>query len=262
MSDQLCEEEKELFAILFGCTRFHQYVYGHNVIVETDHKPLVSLFGKPLHKIPPRLQRFMMRLLAYNLTVVYKPGKYLHIADALSRAPLKELSFVDIDKDIDLHCHSIINQIALPENDIKKIQEFVQKDVVFRKIISYVKEGWPKDKKSCDLEVMPYFKVKDDINIINGLLLKNNRLLIPKILRSEMLNRIHEGHLGIQRCQSLARDSVYWPNINNDIHNVVSSCETCIKYRNSNATENLLSHDIVSIPWYKVGMDLFEFEKK
>lgn len=67
--------EKELFAILFGCTRFHQYIYGHNVMVETDHKPLVTLFNKPLHKIPARLQRFMLRLLAYDLTVVYKPGK-------------------------------------------------------------------------------------------------------------------------------------------------------------------------------------------
>lgn len=47
--------EKELFAILFGCTRFHQFVYGSRVLVETDHKPLVSLFDKPLYKIPARL---------------------------------------------------------------------------------------------------------------------------------------------------------------------------------------------------------------
>ena len=34
--------EKELFAILFGCTRFHQYTYGTRIYVETDHKPLVN----------------------------------------------------------------------------------------------------------------------------------------------------------------------------------------------------------------------------
>lgn len=54
--------EKELFAILFGCVRFHQFVYGSRVRVETDHKPLISLFDKPLIKIPPRLQRLMLRL--------------------------------------------------------------------------------------------------------------------------------------------------------------------------------------------------------
>lgn len=67
--------EKELFAILFGCTRFHKFVYGSKVLVETDHKPLVSLFDKPLYKIPARLQRFMLRLQLYNLSVAYKPGK-------------------------------------------------------------------------------------------------------------------------------------------------------------------------------------------
>ena len=35
--------EKEMFAILFGCKHFHQYIYGHNVHVESDHKPLISI---------------------------------------------------------------------------------------------------------------------------------------------------------------------------------------------------------------------------
>ena len=38
--------EKEMFAILFGCRRFHQYIYGHKVKVETDHKHLVSTMKK------------------------------------------------------------------------------------------------------------------------------------------------------------------------------------------------------------------------
>lgn len=254
--------EKELFAILFGCTRFHQYIYGHNVMVETDHKPLVTLFNKPLHKIPARLQRFMLRLLAYDLTVVYKPGKYLHIADTLSRAPLKDHCLVEIDKDIELQCHAIISNTALPENDIARIKESVKEDVILQKIKNYLKVGWPENKKLCDKDVIPYFSIKDEIHFIEGLFFKNNRLIIPRTLRSEMLVKLHEGHLGVQRCQSLARSSIYWPNINNDIYNKVSACETCIRHRNANPKESLISHEIVQIPWYKVGSDLFEFEGK
>jgi len=43
--------EKEMLAILFGCTRFHEYIYGiPNIEVETDHKPLEAILKKPLHQ--------------------------------------------------------------------------------------------------------------------------------------------------------------------------------------------------------------------
>ena len=53
--------EKELLAVLFGLQRFHQYVYGQTVIVETDHKPLLRIGNKAIALCSPRLQR--MRLL-------------------------------------------------------------------------------------------------------------------------------------------------------------------------------------------------------
>lgn len=37
---------EELFAILFGCKRFYHYMYGHNVTIESDHKPLVLILKK------------------------------------------------------------------------------------------------------------------------------------------------------------------------------------------------------------------------
>ena len=83
--------EKEMLAIVFGCTKFHDYIYGlPDVDVETDHKPLESILKKPLHQAPLRLQRMIMSLQKYPITVHYKPGKELLVADALSRSPLPE----------------------------------------------------------------------------------------------------------------------------------------------------------------------------
>ena len=48
--------EKELLAIVYGCTKFHQYVYGKRARVQTDHKPLEVLFRKPLFQAPRPLQ--------------------------------------------------------------------------------------------------------------------------------------------------------------------------------------------------------------
>ena len=79
--------EKEFLAILFSCKKFEQYIYGKKVTIQTDHLPLVSIMKKDINKIPSsRLQRIKLKLFKYNIEVIYKPGKTLLIADALSRA--------------------------------------------------------------------------------------------------------------------------------------------------------------------------------
>jgi hypothetical protein len=77
---------KELLAIWFGLTKFHEFVFAREVTVETDHKSLLPLFKKPLNKAPARLQRIMLAIQRYNFNVIYKPGRELIVADALSRA--------------------------------------------------------------------------------------------------------------------------------------------------------------------------------
>ena len=43
--------EKEQLAVTFGLERFHQYIYGVDVIVENDHKPLENILKKPLFNL-------------------------------------------------------------------------------------------------------------------------------------------------------------------------------------------------------------------
>ena len=68
--------EKELFAVLFAYKRFHQYVYGKPVTVESDHRSHQFIFRKPLSQAPPRLQKKMfLQLQEYGINFVYKKGK-------------------------------------------------------------------------------------------------------------------------------------------------------------------------------------------
>ena len=79
----------ETLGMTFACERFQQYIYGQQFEVETDHKPLVSIFKKSLIDSPPRIQRLRLRLQKYDFKLSYVPGKGMHTPDALSRAPLK-----------------------------------------------------------------------------------------------------------------------------------------------------------------------------
>ena len=80
--------EKELLAIVFTCEHFNAYIYGRNgVSVESDNQSIVK---KPLNSAPKRLQRMLLQLQKYDLTVRYKKGKLMHLANTLSRAYLSD----------------------------------------------------------------------------------------------------------------------------------------------------------------------------
>ena len=83
--------EKEMLAVVFGCTKFHDYIYGvPNIIVESDHKPLEVILKKPLCQAPLKLQKMILTTQRYLINIVYRPGKELVLADTLSRAFLQD----------------------------------------------------------------------------------------------------------------------------------------------------------------------------
>ena len=77
--------ERELLAVVFGCERFHTFIYSKSITIESDHKPLQMINLKNLQAAPPRLQRMLIRIQGYDLVIKYKPGKELLLADPFSR---------------------------------------------------------------------------------------------------------------------------------------------------------------------------------
>lgn len=100
-----------------------------------------------------------------------------------------------------------MSQNSLTDINVKKIRDATKTDIIFQNILQYIRNGWP-NKNKIEEALHAYYLIKDGIVELDGLLLMNNRILIPKCLRREMLCYLHEGHMGIQRCQNLARGSI------------------------------------------------------
>ena len=89
------------------------------------------------------------------------------------------------------------------------------------------------------------------------LMLKSQKIIIPKALRHEMLGRIHTAHMGVQKCKERARDVLFWPGMCKEIETMVEKSLTCQEYRNAQQKEPLPPHDIPVRPWQMLATDLF-----
>ena len=82
-----------------------------------------------------------------------------------------------------------------------------------------------------------------------GIVLKDQRILVPIVMRSTILEKLHQGHPGIEKTKQRASQTVFWPRINEDIENLVSKCSFCQELGNANSKEALNPYPIPVYPW-------------
>lgn len=254
--------EREMFAIVFGCVKFHQYILGTKVFVETDHKALENLFKKPLNLVPARIQRLMLKVQAYNLIVKYKPGSLLYIADTLSRSPLPNYEIETLDRiedDVICQVNNVIDNLPISKNKQDEILSETNKDPILCLLKKTILKGWPKNKAEVYNEIQHFWNFRDELNIINDLIFRQNALVIPKSMQKEMLSRAHEGHVGVNFSTNRVKDILFWPNMLSQIKDMCLSCYTCQSNQPNNCKENIIFHEIPNLPWSKLGCDLFQF---
>jgi RNase H-like domain found in reverse transcriptase/Reverse transcriptase (RNA-dependent DNA polymerase)/Integrase zinc binding domain/Integrase core domain len=249
--------EKEATAIRFGCQRLHELVYGKKLTIETDHKPLESIFKKHLHAAPPRLQRIMFDVMQYDPKIVYKKGTELHIADTLSRDCTPKPEDLKEESDFEVQMVSCMTKTGM-----RKYLDATKDDDEMQQLQRLSEIGFPPNLKEMPQSVKHYFSIKDQIVCYDGFVYNGERLIIPRKLRPEVMKQVHVGHLGIQSCLKRARNSVFWIGMVKDITNLVDDCKICQHKAVSKQKEPLVERPIPSHAFQKVSTDLFTFENE
>ena len=240
--------EKEMLAIVYGLEKFHQFTYGRQVHITTDHKPLVAITRKPLALAPRRLQNLLLKAMNYNYEVEYKSGKDIPVADALSRAPYDKPEVTEIVNDITVH--------HMSDRRLEEIRRATAADRVLMDLGDTIMRGWPSERLSIPEHLRPYMHFKDELAVHDGIIMKGDRVVIPTSLRMDMKQKLHTGHLGVNSCLRRAKDVMYWPGMTSEIRQYIETCGTCSMYQDKQAKEENIITAVPVLPWQKVAADL------
>ena len=246
--------EKEALAIIFAIQKFHKYLYGRHFSLITDHNPLTYIFA-PDKSIPKmtamRLQRWSLKLSAYDYEIHYRRSQDHANADYLSRAPV-EKAVKDIECEV--NHFSYVNELPVMSSDIAK---YTKQDPVLSKVLRYTLEGWP---KTVEQELYPYQNRKEEISIEEGCLLWGLRVIIPVKLQDRMIDEIHAEHPGIVRMKQMARSYLWFPQIDNVIESIANSCPTCMSVRKDPPKSPMFPWKYPENPWDRIHIDYATFQ--
>ena len=192
------QTEREMLAVILAVEHLHLYRYGSEFTIATDHNPLLGIFNsnKPTSA---RIDRWKLRLIPYNCQLVYRPGKDAeNPVDFMTRRP----SNTECDKRS--IAEDFVNYVcnrALPKAmTLQEIKSETEKDSSLQVLIKAIEaDRWT------DPNVQDYVKVKDELSVHKGTILRGNRIVIPSTLRERVVDLAHVGHQGIVKTKCLIR---------------------------------------------------------
>mgnify|MGYP001794878679 FL=1 len=216
--------EKEALGVVWAVERFHHYLFGCKFKIVSDCEPLGSIYGNKNKRTSLRVERWQLRLQAYDFEMMHVKGPD-NIADPLSRL-LKSKRTAEhlVEKeDIELYVRNVVMDNAPSAVTPREIEEVADRDEEMSKLRQAIQA------KSFDNVDIPavYKAIQHELCVIGRLVLRGHRIIVPKMLRLRMIDIGHEGHSGINGTKRYLRTRVWWPGIDSDIERYVKQCHDC-----------------------------------
>jgi hypothetical protein len=246
--------EKEGLGIIFGVTKFRQYLLGRKFTLVTNHQPLVHLFS-PAKGIPllaaSRIKRWALIPSSLNYDIEYRSSKNNANADALSRLPLNETVMDDKkDSELVLLMETIDEDFPTTSRDIAYE---TSKDPTLRKVVLMTMEGWLETMDpGWSEDIKPFFHRRSELSCEQGCDLWGTRVIIPPQLRKTMLMELHSTHAGIVRMKALARSILWWPKLDAELAHACTECQENAK-KPSNIEPTVWQWP--TAPWKRIHVD-------
>jgi len=240
------QTEKEALGLVWGCERFHVYLYGVEFTLLTDHKPLEVSYSTNSRN-SARIERWVLRLQPYRFKVQYIPGKQ-NIADPLSR--LRKGKGVCMNDDAEEFIRFVAETSTPAAMSVQEVQEESWLDPEISQLRECITTGEWNNAPS------QYKAVRSELSILDELVLRGTRLLIPAKLRDRVVDLAHDGHQGLTKTKQRLRSKVWWAGIDRQVEAKCKTCHGCQLVGLPTPPEPLKHTEFPSQPWQDLAADL------
>ena len=273
--------EGELLAVADALYKSRHFVLGcDKLVVAVDHKPLLGLLNdKSLADIEnPRLLMLKEKTLWFNFEVMWIAGSKHAGPDYMSRTkearldclmgfatatPNPEAVSISETNIID----SIVGSLSscLSADDIRattfeEIKAEVARDQEMLDLIKAIENKDVTDKFP-DI-VANYNRHCNNLLVVDGVPMLGRRVIIPSSCRKRVLESLHSAHQGSAKMLEMAKHSVYWPGIVDDLEQTRKSCTICDRNAPSQAPMPPLPLESPEFPFQMIAMDYFDVKGK
>ncbi|CAM5091596.1 unnamed protein product [Eretmochelys imbricata] len=202
-----------------------------------------------------RIARWSARLLSFNYELEYKPGNQNVVADCLSRLPLPSPDGPLEDEDVVVAL--ITSTLAAVTRE--QFQAACSACPIQQKLWEFLTNRWPSHPKNLDPVLLPYFRVRDELSLFDGCVLRGTHwLFVPEALQSKLLHLAHNTHQGIVRTKQQLRDPYWCPEMDSQTEALIKSCVICQMHDKTavTCTPPLQPVPLPESAWEKVAIDL------
>ena len=145
-------------------------------------------------------------------------------------------------------------------NKLDQLRESTSQDEQLTRLRGYINTGFPCEKKNLPTDLHEFWPHKEMLSIKSGLITCGNRIIVPKEMQPEMLQYIHEGHQGKERCLIRTRNTVFRPKMMYNVQQLIEKCMICQEYGQCQPIIGT-TQELPPFPWHTVARDLFYWKR-
>ena len=250
--------ERECLSITYACQRNRLYLFAREFTIFNDNKALVNLLNNPKSKLPLRIERMLLKTQGFYFKTFYVTSND-NISDYISRHPTNQtITSTNIEKQI-----NNLTKFSVPfAFTIQDLKTATLADPLLQQLIELKRNGnWHTVNRQATNEQTEHLKafqkieesitVNDEQNIV----LKDSRIVLPKIYHNVAIKPSHQGHQGLCRTKALLRSKVFFWGMDKKIEHEIANCVACQAITKPKPPSPLKPSVLPHKVWETVNMD-------